>query len=86
MEPVLAALVVGAVLLGMWWGASRRHAVRRESHSGEWEGSQDRPELWTSSARCPSCGASGGVLDMSDGELWFTCMRCRQRHRREHKA
>lgn len=86
MAPLLLAVSVGAVLLALWWGATRRHVHRRDLQSADWTGTSARPDLWTSSARCPNCGAAGGVLDAHDGELWFTCLSCRSRHRREHKA
>jgi hypothetical protein len=85
-EPGLVAAAAALALLALWIGATRRHLARRDGASGEWEGAEARPDLWTSSARCPSCGARGGLLSGSDGELWFSCLACNQRHRREHKG
>jgi hypothetical protein len=86
MEGVLAGASVGVLLLVLWWGATRRHLRRREPQMADWAGVEIRPELWTSSARCLTCGATGGVLDELDGELWFTCLACGQRHRREQRG
>jgi hypothetical protein len=85
-EPLVAGALAGVVLLVLWWGANRRHLRRREPQSADWDGAEGRPELWTSGARCPHCSATGGLLDDRDGELWFTCLACGQRHRREHRA
>jgi hypothetical protein len=86
MEPLFVGLLAGAALLVLWWSATRRHLRRREPQSADWVGAEDRPELWTSAARCPSCGAGGGLLDDRDDEVWFTCLACGQRHRREHRG
>ena len=71
--------VVGIVLIGAWILALRAHLRRRASRAAEWEGAGQRPALWTSSARCLSCGAGGGVVEEHDGGLWFVCLRCGRR-------
>jgi anaerobic selenocysteine-containing dehydrogenase len=83
-DPLVAAAAAGALLLALWVGANRRHAQRRSASAGEWEG--ERADLWTSAARCPSCAAPGGLLSRVDGELWYSCLACGQRHRREHQG
>jgi hypothetical protein len=89
-EVVLLAAAGAAALLALWIAANRRHLRRRSGASPEWSDAQERPDLWTSAARCPSCGRSGGVLSIGEEPgaegLWFTCLHCRQRHRREGKA
>ncbi|CAN5582105.1 MAG: hypothetical protein M3493_05420 [Actinomycetota bacterium] len=80
------ALVLGAALLALWFGSSRRYAAERARRSADWEGSGNKPELWTLAARCPHCGAHGGLLELEGDETWFVCLACRQRHRRQSRA
>jgi hypothetical protein len=87
MEGVVAAAGAAVLLLLLWLGANRRHVARRGAAAREWDDERGtRPDLWTSSARCPSCGRSGGVLSDDGDEVWFTCLACSQRHRRRHRA
>lgn len=87
MEGLVVAALVGAVLLALWAAATRRHIARRERQRADWEGGTDTgPRLWTSEAACPHCRAAGGVLSTESGEVWFTCLACGQRHRRDTKA
>lgn len=74
---VLVGVAV-VVLLGAWLLALRAHLRRRGRRPAEWDdgGARRRLDLWTSSARCLSCGAGGGVIERHDDELWFVCMRC----------
>jgi hypothetical protein len=87
---VSTPVVVGAIavsslaLLWLWVAATRKHVQRRRR--GDWEGANGRPELWTSSARCPTCQHLGGVLEARGEELWFVCMSCQGRHKREAKG
>jgi hypothetical protein len=83
-EPLIAGAAVA--LLALWVSANRRHVARRTEQTRDWGGAGDRPDLWTSAARCPNCAESGGRLSMMGDELWFTCLACGQRHRREHKG
>jgi hypothetical protein len=85
-EAVLGAAAAAILLLALWVGATRRHLARRRGGAGDWEGAEERPDLWTSSARCPACGEPGGLLSGSEDELWFTCLACNQRHLRRHKG
>jgi hypothetical protein len=78
--------VVGVVLIGAWILALRAQLRRQASRAAEWEGAGDRPDLWTSSARCLTCGASGGVIEERDGALWFVCLRCGQRQMRRTRG
>ena len=84
----MTALVVaglGIVLFLLWVGATRRHTRRRAAQRGEWEAAE-RAELWTSAARCPACGARGGLLRVDGDQLWFVCLSCRACHRRESRG
>jgi hypothetical protein len=83
MPLVVAGLAV--VLFALWIAATRRHARRRAAQRDEWDDAV-RVDLWTSAARCPSCGARGGVLRMEGEELWFVCLSCRARHRRRTRG
>lgn len=76
---------VSAVLVGLWWHATRRHAGRRGPQRAEWDDAH-APRLWTSATACPSCRAGGGLVCTEGGEVWFTCLSCGDRHRRETKA
>lgn len=81
---VLAA-VGAAALVGAWVAALRAH-LRRQRRSADWTGAQQRPDLWTSSARCRGCGARGGVLEEHDGDLWHVCLRCGERSPRRTRG
>lgn len=87
MEGLVVAAVVGAVLLTLWAAATRRHIARRDRQHADWDDDTDTaPRLWTTEAACPRCRAAGGVLSTESGEVWFTCLACGQRHRRDTKA
>lgn len=78
--------VLLVALLSLWLLATRRHRRRREGRAAEWQGADGRTALWTSGARCPHCGHHGGLLEVDDRELWFVCLACQRRHRREHRG
>jgi hypothetical protein len=78
--------VVCIVLIGAWIFALRAHLRRKASRAAEWDGAGDRPDLWTSSARCLSCGAGGGVLEEHEDGLWFVCLRCGHRQQRHTRG
>lgn len=87
MDGLVLAAVAGVVLLALWAGATRRHISRRDRQRVDWDDETHTvPRLWTTEAACPDCRASGGVLSTESGEVWFTCLACGQRHRRETKA
>lgn len=87
MEGLVAAAVVALALVVLWVGATRRHIARRQRQRLDWEDGTDTvPRLWTSEAACPHCRAGGGVLSTDADEVWFTCLTCGQRHRRDTKA
>jgi predicted RNA-binding Zn-ribbon protein involved in translation (DUF1610 family) len=83
---LVLACVVGIVLIGAWLLALRAQLRRQASRAAEWEGATNRPDLWTSTARCLSCGAGGGVIEEHDGALWFVCLRCGQREIRRTRG
>lgn len=85
MEPVVAVVAVLG-LGGLWAAATRRHRLRRASSDADWQGAEARPGVWTSQARCLRCGAGGGVLEADGDELWFTCLTCGDRHRRQERG
>lgn len=78
---VLVGVAV-VLLVSAWLLALRAHLRRQRDHATDWQDAQQRPDLWTSSARCVSCGAGGGVLERDDDRLWFVCMRCGHRQAR----
>ena len=86
MEGILVAGGLGGVLLAVWLAANRREVRRADARDADWAEDGQAPRLWTSGARCPACQAAGGVLSAVDEGLWFTCLACGQRHRRETKA
>lgn len=91
MLAVDAASILGAglllgVLMALWLVANRRHRQRRGTSRSEWDDAGGRTGLWTSGARCPHCGERGGLLQVDDDELWFVCMACQRRHRREQRG
>lgn len=86
MESVLAGAAAGALLLGLWVAANRRHLARRRGADQEWGDAQARPDLWTTGLACPQCGKTGGLMATDGDDVWFTCLACNQRHRRQHRA
>ena len=86
MEAVIAGVVAGAVLLGLWVTANRRHVRRRRVRGADWDRASGHPDLWTSAARCPFCRSGGGLLEMDGDELWFECLACGRRHHRETRG
>lgn len=86
MEPAFATLAIVALLGALWLAATRRHRRRREVRDAEWGGTEVRPDVWTSQARCPHCSTPGGVVSEEDDQLWFTCLSCGRRHRRRERG
>ncbi len=86
MESVLAGGAAGALLLGLWLAANRRHATRRHGVDQDWADAEARPDLWTSALPCPDCGRTGGLMTTVGDDVWFTCLACNQRHRRQHRG
>lgn len=84
MTPFLVA-GLAILLFALWIAATRRHARRRAGQRKEWE-EAGRADLWTSAARCPACGARGGLLRVKGEELEFECLSCRARHRRRNRG
>lgn len=84
--PIVGAAVLLVVLMALWLVANRRHRRRRETSRSEWDDAGGRTDLWTSGARCPHCGQRGGLLEVHDDDLWFVCLSCRGRHRREQRG
>jgi hypothetical protein len=80
-----ALVVAGTVLVALWLATNQRLVRGRSGRAGEWEGA-DRPELWTSAARCVRCRRGGGLLERDGETLWFTCLACGHRQRRTTKA
>jgi ribosomal protein S27AE len=83
-----AVLVAGSTILlaAAWLLANRRHVRRRAGKGSDWDGTGERPELWTSSARCPRCGSRGGLLALHGDEVEFECLTCGDRHARQTRA
>lgn len=81
MDIVLVAVIV-VLLVGAWLRALRAQLRRERSRATEWSGSGRRPSLWTSAARCASCGRDGAVLDHDGDVLWHVCLHCGRRTRR----
>ena len=80
-------LAAGLGLLAAWVVVTVRHAARQAGTAAEWEGADTKPRLWTSTARCLDCGASGGLLRLSaDEELEFECLGCGARHARSERG
>jgi hypothetical protein len=77
--------IASAVLIGAWLVALRAHLRRQRSRAAEWDGAQERPDLWTSTARCLSCGG-GGVIEEDGDALWFVCLTCGRRHARQTRG
>jgi hypothetical protein len=83
------AVLVGAgtvLLAASWIVANRRHVQRRDAQHADWGESGERPELWTSSARCPRCGSRGGLLALRGDEVEFECLACGDRHARQTRG
>ncbi len=81
-----AVLGVGLVLLLVWAVTNSRHVARRERQTADWEGGEERPDLWTSSAACVHCGAHGGLLELGGDDVTFSCLACGRRHVRESRS
>jgi hypothetical protein len=81
---LIAAAV--ALLIGAWLRALRAQLRRQRARAAEWSGAGRRPDLWTSAARCASCGRRGGVLDEDGDDLWFVCLQCGARTRRRTRG
>lgn len=86
MEAIGAAVAAACVLGALWVAATRRHVRGRAVADTDWHGADRKPALWTSTARCVQCGSGDGLLEDAGGELWFMCLACGHRHRRERKA
>lgn len=82
----MAAAAAGVLLLVGWAIVTIRHATRRQPSAAEWEGGQERPDLWTSGARCLQCSASGGLLRMRDQQLEFECLSCGATYLRQERG
>jgi hypothetical protein len=78
---VLVAVLV-TLLIGAWLRALRAQLRRQRARATEWPGSGHRPDLWTSAARCLSCGRHGAVLEADGDVLWHVCLHCGRRTRR----
>jgi hypothetical protein len=86
MESLLLVAALGLVLAVAWIATNRRHLDRRRRRSAEWVQAQERPDLWTSSARCPRCGRRGGVLELDGDAIEFVCLTCGDRHARAERG
>ena len=86
MDAVITGAVAGVVLLGLWLAETRRHVDRKRLRNADWEQASGRPGLWTSGARCPFCRSGGGLLEVEADELWFECLACGRRHRRDTRG
>lgn len=73
---VIVAVVAITVLIGAWVLALRAQLRRRRGSGADWSGTDGRPHLWTSQARCLSCGSGDGLVDDSGGQVSFLCLRC----------
>ena len=82
----VAALVIAVALIVAWVRATSRHVDRRAARSADWEGAGDKPELWTTSARCPHCGVPGGLLQLRGEQLELVCLSCQRTSPRETRA
>lgn len=84
------ALLLGGLaalaLFALWIAATRRHRRRREAALSEWDDSEAHGGLWTSGARCPSCGRRGGLLQRDGDHVEFVCLGCGHRHLRRERA
>ena len=77
---------LGLALMLWWVVINRRHVKRRESQTADWQDEAERPDLWTSSAACVHCGASGGTLHLAGDAVEFECLSCGKRHTRQSRA
>jgi len=84
-EPLLV-VVAGLGLLAAWAVATRSHAQRRDDARVEWESGATRPELWTSAARCASCGRSGGLVEANGDDVVHVCLSCGERRSRRTRG
>lgn len=80
-------IAVGGLVLGVvWLLATLRHVRSRPGRSADWDDAAAEPELWTSAARCPRCGRSGGLLTRAGDGLRFECLACGTQHARQHRG
>ncbi len=86
MEPALLVGAGGLVLAAAWLVTNHHHVRRRRGDAREWSAAGDRPDLWTSSARCPRCARRGGVLELRDDAVEFVCLTCGDRHARSERG
>lgn len=84
--PELAVGAGGVLLAVAWLLANRRHVRKRAARAADWETGSERPELWTSAARCPHCSSRGGLLSVNGDTLEFECLACGARHARENRG
>lgn len=82
MIPALVGLAA-AGLFGLCVASIRNHLDRAPD---DWSDAAARPELWASGARCPVCGASGGLVELIDGETVHECLACVRRHVRTQRG
>lgn len=80
------AIAAATFLIVAWLLALRAQLHRDRSRTGEWDGPDRRPQLWTSEARCLRCDAAGGVVEERAGRIAFTCLRCGRREDRTTRA
>lgn len=83
---MVLAGILAVALIGAWLRALWAHLRRQRARASDWEGTQTRPDLWTSAARCPQCGGHGGLLDTDGDALWFVCLHCGHRSRRRTRG
>ena len=84
MTPALLVVLGAVLLLGIWLAATSRH--HRSRTGSEWADGGERPDLWTSAARCVRCGADGGVLELQGDDVRFVCLRCGAHQQRETRG
>ena len=84
MEQLLVGAALAVTLLVVWVVTNARHVGRRGA--GEWSEGRERPDLWTSAARCVECGAQDGVLELQGDDVMYVCLRCGARTRRETRG
>jgi hypothetical protein len=83
---IIIVVLAAAVLVGAWLLALRAQLRRSRAVAAEWSDTADRPHLWTSQARCLSCGAAGGVVDDSGGRVSYLCLRCGDHRTRDTRG